>query len=73
MGSFLCSLHYAFQAVTAPIRWLREPRVPAETVCWRAGLSRSRSINPADDRKRGEAAKEMRALNLAALRAEVAR
>lgn len=24
MGSFLYALHYAFQAVTAPIRWLRD-------------------------------------------------
>lgn len=72
-GSFLYALHYAFQAVTAPVRWLREPRVPTETVCWRAGLAKGRAVNPDDDRKVGEHRREMKALNLAALRAEVAR
>jgi hypothetical protein len=67
LGYILDLAHRAFQAVTRPIR----ERRPDPSSQWLQGVQRFHKANPADDRKRGEIAKDNRALLIEALRAEL--
>ncbi|KAK0332806.1 hypothetical protein LTR94_023418 [Friedmanniomyces endolithicus] len=66
LGDILYGLHVAYQAVTRPIR----ERRPDPSSEWLQGVQRFHKANPADDRKRGEIAKDNRVLLIEALRAE---